>query len=54
MGCCENKGKKSHLSQILKQNEYFDKENQEKQLYDILSQIDLEIQLIKQGVFNSI
>lgn len=52
MGCCANTSKKHHYSQSLKQNEYFDKDIQEKQLYEILSQIDSEIQLIKQGVCN--
>jgi hypothetical protein len=46
MGCCNKKNKKINNQRV----EFFDKENQETKLNNILKKIDTEIQNIKEGV----
>ena len=45
MGCCNKKNKKINNQRV----EFFDKENQETKLNNILKKIDTEIQNIKEG-----
>ena len=51
MGCCKSKRNSNNKSGV---DSYIDIENQEKELQDILHEIDKEMMKIKQGVNNII